>query len=64
VQKGVNKDAYWVLDFLESREYHDHAHHMKGVSHRVCQIPIDVYSRPTANQGEFSVGVVHKLDGH
>jgi len=50
---GVDKDTNLGVDFQESREYHDHAHYMKGLSHRVCKRIVDVWLKPTASQGKF-----------
>ena len=50
---GVDKDTNLGVDFQESREYHDHVHYMKGVSHGVFQRLVDVWLKPSASQGEF-----------
>ena len=51
---GVDKDMNLGVDFQESREYHDHAHYMKGVRHGVFQRLVDVWLKPTTSQGEFT----------
>ena len=42
-----------VGDFLESREYHVHAILQMGVNPLECQIPIDVFPKPSASQDGF-----------
>jgi hypothetical protein len=57
VQNGSRKDAKWLVDYVESMEYHDHDHLMKGVSHGVSETLVDAYSISIVNQdGSLMVG--------
>jgi hypothetical protein len=56
MQKGVYKDVHWVVDYLESKEYYDHAPHVKVINYIVFQVPINFYQGPTENQGESPMG--------
>ena len=60
------KDADWVVDSLESMEYHGHACHVKVVNLGVFQIPLEVKRGITTSYGEFLVGEgdAHYLYGY
>jgi hypothetical protein len=49
-----------VVDYLESGEYHDHAHHMRGVSHGVFQRPIDVWQDQLQVRVNFLLLILHR----
>ena len=49
MQNSVSREAHWVDDYMNLVEYHDHDHHVKGVSHKVCQIHDYVYLGSTIN---------------
>jgi hypothetical protein len=55
VQKGVDKDIYLVVDFLELEEYHGNYLHENGVKPLVSKIHDDVFRGPGASLGGFLV---------
>jgi hypothetical protein len=51
------------LTTSNSMGLHDHALHMRGLSHGVFQRLGDVCPKPNTNHYEFMWGVLHNLDG-
>ena len=63
MKKDVNKDALWVVDYLDPVGYHDHGFHTKNLSHSKCFKYLLMLGQNQLHlRVIFLCGVVHNLD--